>query len=246
MVELFYLPLKVSDAEPTSRTKNTTTGFDQDLTLALSWLDSHETARYQRFKHLPSQQCYLQARRIAKEVLAEKLACQPQEISFTYNDTEKPFLANSDAWHFNISHCHSAVVVAIAPFEVGVDVENVSRCKQVISHAEDFLNPVSASHVVNAETEEDAANIFATHWCCTESYVKWLGSAIYREKDRVQARYEEDFSHGKRYGFDDCAFTVFEHLTDLRLAVAIAKPYRDIQLIEWPSRKQLLVVDAVS
>lgn len=236
MIELFYLPLVANELN------KETTGFDQDLEVALAWLDAHETSRYHRFKHKPSQQCYLQARRIVKEVLAEKLGCLPKDVCFSYNDTEKPYLTNSDVWHFNISHCHTAVVVAIAPFEVGVDVENISRCKQVITHAEDFLNPVSASYVINAETEEDAANVFATHWCCTESYVKCIGSAIYREKDRVQASHVKDFSHGKYYEFDQCVFTVFEHLEDLRLAVATAKPSREIQLYEWPSRKLQCVI----
>lgn len=223
MVELYYLSLDDD-------------GFDHDMDVALDWLDDQERARHQRFKHKPSQQCYLQARRMAKQVLAEKLDCAPADIRFSYNETEKPFLSNSNQWHFNISHCHTAVVVAVAPYEVGVDVENISRCQQVISHAEDFLNPHSAADVKNAKTEEASAKAFATHWCCTEAYVKWLGSAIYREKDRVCARFVSSFPEGKFYEFDACAFTVFEHLNDVRLAIATDKPHREITFIDWRTR----------
>lgn len=220
LIELHYLSLDLH-------------GFDIDLQRALALLDPDEAARYHRFKNSHAQNCYLQARRMVKTLLAKKLDCDPAQVLFAYSETEKPYLPNQQAWHFNISHSHSTICVAISQQLVGVDVEDIARCEKIWQKAEEFLNPYVKHCVEKASNAGEAAAIFATHWSCTESYIKLKGSAIYREKDRVEARFLAAFEHGSRFQFEDCQFTVFECFPEARISVANFSPKADIELMFW-------------
>lgn len=222
-VELYYLPIDRH-------------GFDIDLELAVSLLDKSEEARYHRFKNEHARQCFLQARRIVKTQLAEKLGCAPAEILFDYTNTEKPFLKNQNAdikWHFNISHSQSYIIVALSALPVGVDVEDVSRCFKIWRRAENFLNAYVKDCVLKGKTELESATIFAEHWSATESYIKLKGSTIYQEKERVKARPHSNFSAGRRKTFEDACFTVVNLTPEARICVATENVFPEIEVIYW-------------
>lgn len=210
-----------------------THGFDIDLITSLDILDEDERQRYHRFKNDHAQQCFLQARRIVKTELAKKLGCLPCEILFSYGETEKPRLKDRQDWHFNISHSHSSIVVALCKSPVGVDVEDVDRCEKIWPKAEDFLNLHVKECVSKQSSSYAAAACFAEHWSCTESYIKLRGSAIYREKDRVKSELHGDFSGGKYYAFEDVCFTVFDFAQAARIAVAVECDYPEIIMHYW-------------
>ncbi len=229
-VELHYLPINEH-------------GFDIDLEHAVDYLDQFETERYHRYKNDHAQKCFLQARRIAKIELAKKLNCAPRDVVFDYTETEKPYLkpflcAQSGQWHFNISHSQTAIVVGISEILVGVDVEDISRCKKVWRSAENFLNAYVKSCVDRGRSDTESAAIFAEHWTCTESYIKLKGSAIYREKDRVITRPQANFSAGSYKTFEDSCFTVFNFSDDVRIAVAVKNDFPDIALSYWRTGEQ--------
>ncbi|MFL0811286.1 MAG: hypothetical protein K6L76_12785 [Agarilytica sp.] len=229
-VELHYLSTKED-------------GFDIDLDQAVDMLDQGELHRYQSFRVEHAKQCFLQARRIAKTQLAEKLGCSAKDVRFDYTETEKPFLIdeNSQAindWHFNISHSHSVIVVAIAKHAVGVDVEDIDRCLKVWMKAGSFLNSFAKTQVDKGRTDQECAAIFAEQWGCTESYVKLKGSAIYRDKDRVQAKAHSNFIAGSKKTFEDVFFTNFNFDKNSRISVAVEKEFPCIELIYWRSGKR--------
>ncbi len=217
-------------------------GFDINLEQAVACLDDFETERYYRYKNEHAQKCFLQARRIAKIELAKKLNCAPADVVFDYTETEKPYLkpflcAQSGQWHFNISHSQEAIVVAISESLVGVDVEDVARCKKVWRSAENFLNAYVKNCVDRGRNDSESAGIFAEHWTCTESYIKLKGSAIYREKDRVVARPLANFAAGSYKTFEDSCFTVFNFSDDVRIAVAYEQRFPDIKVHHWRTGK---------
>ncbi len=227
-VELYYLPIDRH-------------GFDIDLELAINLLDKSEKARYLRFKNEHAQQCFLQARRIVKTQLAEKLGCAPAEILFDYTNTEKPFLKKQSAeskWHFNISHSQSYIVVALSTLPVGVDVEDVDRCIKIWKKAENFLNAYVKECVLKGKTEQDSATLFAEHWSATESYIKLKGSTIYQEKERVKARPHSNFSAGRRKTFEDSCFTVINLTPEARICVATENNFPEIEVIYWRTGKR--------
>jgi phosphopantetheinyl transferase len=47
-------------------------------------------------------------------------------INFSYSKNGKPYLsAPYDDIFFNISHCHTAIACAVAPFKIGVDIQDI-------------------------------------------------------------------------------------------------------------------------
>lgn len=217
-------------------------GFDIDLTAALPILDATERTRYHRFKNDHAQKCFLQARRIVKRELAKKLQCTAQDVLFSYGETEKPHLKNTSDWHFNISHSHTSIVVAISRTPVGVDVEDVARCEKIWQKAEDFLNEYVKQRVNEQKSNHGAAACFAEHWSCTEAYIKLRGSAIYREKDRVKSELTGGFDGGKYYGFENTCFTVFDFSQAARMSVAVEDELPTIELNYWRSGKRKVYV----
>lgn len=225
LVELHFLPI---DSQ----------GFDIDLEKSLEYLDDQETARYKRFKNEHAQKCFLQARRIVKTQLAIKLGCQPQDVLFSYTDTEKPYLLDNDDWHFNISHSHSSIIVAISSDPVGVDVEDIDRCKSIWRNAESFLNSYVKQCVEKSDSDLESAALFAEHWSCTESYIKLKGSAIYREKDRVKSQLLSTFDGGKRYMFESVQFLVLDFHLSVRMSIALHDKAPDVEVIHWRTRSK--------
>lgn len=218
-------------------------GFDIDLESAIEYLDDTEKKRYYRFKVDHAQRCFLQARRIVKTQLANKLGCEPQAIRFEYSQTEKPYLISPQgvAAEFNISHSQSTIAVAISDSLVGVDVEDYERCAKVWTKADTFLNPYVKSCVDKGKNEQECTAIFAEHWCCTESYIKLKGSAIYREKDRVQAESHSNFAYGRRKVFEDSCFALLNISSEACIAVATEKVFPDIELISWRTGTRELI-----
>ncbi len=85
----------------------------------------------------------------------------------------KPFLANYEGVHFNISHCSRAVAVAVSHCNVGVDVEGSRRYSEGVLHR-------SMSHEEQAEIAQsnNPEAAFARLWTRKEAYFKWLGTGI--------------------------------------------------------------------
>lgn len=222
-VELYYLSLKQH-------------GFDEDLEAAIEILDAHEISRYRRYKNDHAKNCFLQARRICKSALSQQLGCEAAEVKFSYSETEKPFLKKHSACHFNISHSHSYVVVAISAHPVGVDVEDVDRCQAMVAQAGEFLNDLVAEEIIKAPSTSKQAAIFAEHWVCMESYTKLKGSAIYREKGKVIAEQCGKFSSGSLKRFENCLFVLFSSDPAVRISIATECDVPAIKTIDWRTK----------
>lgn len=91
-----------------------------------------------------------------------------------YNEHGKPYFADRKDLFFNISHCKSAVAVAIDDEEVGVDIEEISRYKESLE-----------SYVLNEEeiprcarNDRGRAEEFIKIWTQKEAVFKLLGTGI--------------------------------------------------------------------
>ena len=91
-----------------------------------------------------------------------------------YNEHGKPFFEGRDDLFFSISHCKSAVAVAIDDKEIGVDIEEISRYKESLE-----------SYVLNedevprcARNDKSRAECFIEIWTQKEAVFKLLGTGI--------------------------------------------------------------------
>ncbi len=97
----------------------------------------------------------------------------------------KPCYDSPDPYYFNISHCDTAIAVAVARVPVGIDVEGLRRVK--CSVVKKCCSAAETEYVYGTENLrsfgkeelcEDEAKRFLHLWTLKESYVKMTGEGM--------------------------------------------------------------------
>ena len=92
---------------------------------------------------------------------------------FSYNEHEKPFLKNYPDLFFSISHCKTAVAVALSRQPLGIDIEDVTRYKNNVAvyvSNDDELKKIKES--------EHPELPFIELWTKKEAVFKYNGTGI--------------------------------------------------------------------
>ena len=92
---------------------------------------------------------------------------------FIYNQYGKPYLRDYPRIFFNISHCKTGVVCALADIEVGVDIQDIRPFDIDVAQrvcSENELRMLSAS--------DEPAKLFCKIWTEKESYAKAEGISV--------------------------------------------------------------------
>lgn len=104
-------------------------------------------------------------------LLADKLHCSPLAIRFQLEPQGKPVISYPDsAWHMNISHSGQWVVVALAPFAVGVDIEQHAGAPDT----ELIRSCFTPQEQQSIHSTED----FYRAWCAKEAALKAAGTGF--------------------------------------------------------------------
>jgi phosphopantetheinyl transferase len=206
------------------------------------WLDVRERERYQRFRHPGAARRFLLARAMLKSQVAALEAVSPESIELVYSANGKPSLPGADRPFFSISHCATAVAVAFAPFDLGVDLEVVERPTRPWMRPGHFLPPDEAEQL-NALPEDRRAQFFTHRWTCQEAAIKLLDSSVFNREARV--RFGEDVSRGECAGRQLC-FSSWEVRSetgqvspfkygsgDLVLSLAAVEPLSNTRVGRW-------------
>jgi len=112
---------------------------------------------------------------LARYSVGQYLQSPLQEISLVFGEKGKPHIGNLSDVHFNISHSGNYVVCAVAPNEIGIDVERIRRVNLRI--AERFFSHSEISDLM-ALGEEARMHYFITLWTIKESYLKAIGRGL--------------------------------------------------------------------
>ena len=94
----------------------------------------------------------------------------------------KPSFPARSGMHFNISHCHMAVVCAVSDYPCGVDIEPLRKADLAV--AERFL---SNSICINLLQCEDKDEVFTRAWTTTESLLKSMPEKYLSQDQKVDA-----------------------------------------------------------
>ena len=104
-----------------------------------------------------------------------------------YNEHGKPYFEGKKDLFFSLSHCKSAVAVAVDEEEVGVDIEEISRYKESLAKyvlsEEEYKDYESA-----ILTEQEKKEKFIEIWTKKEAVFKLLGTGITHEIKDVLKR----------------------------------------------------------
>ena len=118
-----------------------TDAFSQRLWQMLS---DEERQRALRFMFARDRSRYVVARSTLRTLLSRYLGVTPEEIIFGYGPNSKPELApplDRHMLHFNVSHSHGQLLVALARgFAVGVNIEKVRPEMEIDAIAKRFFS----------------------------------------------------------------------------------------------------------
>ncbi|MFW5970236.1 MAG: 4'-phosphopantetheinyl transferase family protein [Halofilum sp. (in: g-proteobacteria)] len=121
----------------------------------------------------------LVARALLRLELARRLQCRPEMIEFSFGPEGKPALAGGDAWHFNLSHSHDRVVLALAPIgPIGVDIESRARRTRINHLAHHFYGDGEREEMSVLNDEARRYRFFQL-WTIKEAITKALGRGLW-------------------------------------------------------------------
>ena len=90
-----------------------------------------------------------------------------------FGENGKPAFPACPDVRFNLSHAGTKVMAAVAPFEVGCDVERIGAGE--LSVAERFFAPEETAFIRNLPTKEEQETLFCRIWTLKESFMKATG-----------------------------------------------------------------------
>jgi 4'-phosphopantetheinyl transferase len=145
-------------------------------------LTAAELEQERRFYFERDRKRYLVTRAMVRTVLSRYAPVAPDEWRFRENAYGKPEIDNDAGTarriSFNLSHTHSAIVLAVADgVALGVDIENVQAREVSTDLAAGFFAPdeVAALSALPAHRQRRR---FFEYWTLKESYIKARGMGL--------------------------------------------------------------------
>ena len=119
--------------------------------------------RFQKDKKL-SAGAYL----LLDKLLKEENITRPVFKTFQY---DKPYIANHENIHFNLSHSGTFVACAVSDRQIGADIE-YNDPQIDLDIAKNYFHDSEYVNIMNAEIPSDE---FFRYWVLKESYMKYTG-----------------------------------------------------------------------
>jgi 4'-phosphopantetheinyl transferase len=144
-------------------------------------LSSDELTRAARYHFARDRQRFVAARAWLRTILAGYLRTDPNRLTFTYSQKEKPSLGPafdvSDV-SFNVSHSGGIALLAFTRRrEIGVDVEQIRRDSDLEAIARRFFSTHEQSQLA-ALPGDERTDAFFRCWTRKEAYIKATGDGL--------------------------------------------------------------------
>lgn len=142
---------------------------------ATAVLQAEELRRAQRYHRAVDYHRFLLGRAALRLVLGAYTRLPPASLHFEPGATKKPLLREAPGLHYNVSHAGEWVVLAVAGFEVGIDVERLDPLfafQDVLDHS---FSPAEKAFVEYSHSPHRA---FYQLWTRKEAFVKATGRGI--------------------------------------------------------------------
>ena len=158
-------------------------------------LNDCEREKADRFHRAEDRAASICARGTLRVLLSGYTGIPAPAVEFAYSENGKPHLvspascrpdeaeqgrrAACDTIPFNVSHSGEWVLIAVGRNQhIGIDVEKIRTKVDVMAIASRYFAPEESSTI---ESSENCAETFFRYWTRKESYVKALGSGLFRE-----------------------------------------------------------------
>ena len=146
-----------------------------------------ERARADRFHFRRDRDLFIAGRAQLRRILGAYLRQSPEALRFTYGESGKPALSGPLA--FNLSHSGGFAALAVARFQLGVDIECVRPIEEAV--AERFFAADEVMRLRGLPQEQQTEAFFAC-WTRKEAYVKALGDGLLLSLDSFSVALEPE------------------------------------------------------
>jgi 4'-phosphopantetheinyl transferase len=116
---------------------------------------------------------FVATRAILRLLLAKHTGLPAATLRLGTGEYGKPLLLDGNL-HFNASHSGGKALIAIAPTEVGVDIERIDSSVDLAAVARSVFAPAEIAMLRNAP-ERKALDVFFSLWTRKEAYLKATG-----------------------------------------------------------------------
>ena len=148
-------------------------------------------------------------------------------ILFDYGAQGKPHFKDSGVF-FNLSHSEEYVVCALAPFEVGCDVERITPID--LNIARRFFFRSEYAEIAAQETAEARNDLFFRYWTLKESFMKVTGLGMKLPLDVFEIVRGAEISVRQSVETRQYRFAEFDELPGYKCVLCVAGDCRDAVL----------------
>lgn len=112
----------------------------------------------------------------ALSITCTELSDDTTPLVFSYGPNGKPYLSHAPHIFFNLSHSYGGVLCAVAPFEIGCDIEKIRDTRLDVAHRVFSDAEQALLNALSNETEKK--NLFFELWTKKESFMKATGEGF--------------------------------------------------------------------
>lgn len=141
-----------------------------------SLLSETENKRAETFNKIEMKQAFIITRALIRTTLAEKINCQPKDITIAINEWDKPYLSQHPEISFNLSHSFSWAILAVGEnCQLGVDIEFTTRKNNIDLVAQRYFSHKEQQWL---KAQHNSREAFFFIWTLKEAYIKACGKGL--------------------------------------------------------------------
>jgi 4'-phosphopantetheinyl transferase len=148
----------------------------------LGSLSSDEVARAWRFRFERDRNTFIYARAMLRTVIGMYLGTNPDCVRFSYSEYGKPSLEQrreKRGLHFNLSHSHDAVLLAICRNrEIGADIEYIREDLSPEEISSQYFSYSEQRNLTKIPTRQSRVKAFFRCWTRKEAWLKARGNGF--------------------------------------------------------------------
>jgi 4'-phosphopantetheinyl transferase len=149
-----------------------------------SILTEAELEKAHSFRKEVDQQRFIVARGALRSLLSICLDCPPEAIQLGKGGHNKLYVqaSGADQIFFNVAHSGDWVLIALAPSEIGIDLEQITGPFSYEGILERYFSPAEARFV---REKDDSCKRFYLLWTRKEALLKATGRGLCNELEKV-------------------------------------------------------------
>jgi 4'-phosphopantetheinyl transferase len=158
------------------------TQFSKEYGNHMAILSELEQRNLNAFRFAKDRLRYAITHSMKRLIIANYLKTNPKTLAFTLGKHGKPAISRSCNWlnlHFNLSHSHHLIVIAITVSDVlGIDVEYHTKTLTIEALAEMVFSSCEKNTFNSLPSRSEKVKAFFRCWTRKEAYLKACGIGI--------------------------------------------------------------------